>query len=316
MLEAGAVLLMLEERAESPVSEEAPEAGDPSEIRTDLAATKARLARTLDAARPEAVAKRHAAGKRTARENVDDLLDTGSFNEYGALVVAGQRKKSSAEELIDRSPADGLVLGTGTVNAALFDDARCAVMAYDYTVMGGSQGFMNHKKTDRLLAVVKQLQIPLVCFAEGGGGRSSDTDFPLVSALDLHTFHAFAQLVGQVPTIGIAEGNCFAGNAALFGMCDITIATETASIGMAGPVMVEGGGLGSYRPEEIGPVSVQAPNGVVDVVVKDEAEAAAVAKQYLSPTSREPSPNGMPQINAHCATQSQRIESRCTRYVG
>jgi len=260
------------------------EAADLDFIRADLAEVAARHELTLDAARPQAVARRHAAGKRTARENVANLLDAGSFNEYGAMAVAAQRQKHPVEKLIEISPADGLIAGTGHVNGEQFgpDAARCAVLAYDYTVMAGTQGFMNHKKSDRILALAKQLRLPLVLFAEGGGGRPSDTDYPAVAGLDLHTFAALAELSGLVPSVAIAAGNCFAGNAALFGLCDLTVATRDASIGMAGPAMIEGGGLGRFRPEEVGPASVQSPNGVVDVLVADDVEAVSVTRKYLS----------------------------------
>ncbi|HYZ34542.1 MAG TPA: carboxyl transferase domain-containing protein, partial [Crenalkalicoccus sp.] len=262
------------------------EAWDPDRIRPDLAEVVARKAETLDAARPEAVAKRHRQGGRTARENLDDLLDPGSFVEYGALAVAGQRSRRSMEELRRISPADGVIAGIGTVNAALFGEARAGVMvaAYDYTVLAGTQGTMGHKKQDRIFKLTAQLQRPLVLFAEGGGGRPGETDKAnLTSAsLDIPTFHAFAVLSGLVPLVGVVHGRCFAGNAALLGCCDVIIADETACIGMGGPAMIEGGGLGVYRAEEVGPVSVQAPNGVIDILVRDEAEAVAAAKQYLS----------------------------------
>ncbi len=257
---------------------------DLDHIRNDLASLFDRQLRTLDSHRPDAVTKRHKEGKRTARENVEDLLDEGSFNEYGQLAVAAQRQRHDVEKLVDISPADGKVTGTGTVNADLFgsDAARCAVMCYDYTVMAGSQGLMNHKKTDRILEVAKKSRMPLVLFAEGAGGRPSDTDIPGVAFLNLHTFSALGELSGLVPTVAIAAGNCFAGNAALFGVCDVTIATKQASIGMAGPAMIEGGGLGTFTPDQVGPVSMQSPNGVIDILVEDEAEAVEVTKKYLS----------------------------------
>jgi acetyl/propionyl-CoA carboxylase alpha subunit len=253
-------------------------------IRPDLADMQERHARISDERRPQATAKRHAKGKRTARENIADLLDDGSFNEYGALAVAAQRKTQSLDTLIDISPADGLITGTGSINGDLFsnDASRCAALAYDYTVMAGTQGIVNHHKTDRLLSLAKQWRLPLVLFAEGGGGRPSDSDFCGVGGLDLNTFAAMAELSGLVPTVGIAAGRCFAGNAALFGVCDVTIATLDATLGMAGPVMIEGAGLGSFNASEVGPVSVQAPNGVIDIVVENEADAVATAKQYLS----------------------------------
>ncbi|MGI9293717.1 MAG: acyl-CoA carboxylase subunit beta, partial [Pseudomonadales bacterium] len=100
--------------------------------------------------------------------------------------------------------------------------------------------------------------------------------------LDCLAFYYFAKLSGLVPLVGVVSGRCFAGNAALLGCCDVIIATANANIGMGGPAMVEGGGLGVFAPEQIGPMDVQVPNGVVDIAVQDEAEAVRVSKQYLS----------------------------------
>lgn len=259
------------------------QAVDLAHIRADLAEVLERHARLTDARRPEAVAKRRKTNQRTVRENLADLLDEDSFIEYGAMALAAQRRRRSPEELLELSPADGLVAGIGTVNAASFGSevARCMAIAYDYTVFAGTQGVMNHKKTDRMLALAEQWRLPVVLFAEGGGGRPGDTDFVGVAGLDCHTFVAMAKLSGLVPTVGVVSGRCFAGNAALLGCCDVIIATRNASIGMAGPAMIEGGGLGSFKPEQVGPTSVQGPNGVIDVLVEDEAEAVTVAKQYL-----------------------------------
>jgi acetyl/propionyl-CoA carboxylase alpha subunit len=256
---------------------------DPDELRADLREVIDRHAPGLDKSRPEAVAKRRAAGQRTARENVSDLCDEDSVLEYGALAIAAQRARRALDDLLEKTPADGLVAGVGSVNGAVFgDDARCVVLAYDYTVLAGTQGHINHKKTDRMIDLAERRGLPLVLFGEGGGGRPGDTDLSVASWLDVPTFAKFGRLSGRVPTIAIVSGRCFAGNAALVGTCDVIIATRNASIGMGGPAMIEGGGLGSYGPDEVGPVSVQVPNGVIDVLVADEEEAVAVAKQYLS----------------------------------
>ncbi|TDD72501.1 carbamoyl-phosphate synthase large subunit [Actinomadura darangshiensis] len=246
-------------------------------IRADLAETLRRHETGLDAARPEAVAKRHARGHRTARENIDDLCDPGTFAEYGALAIAAQRQRRTLDDLIERTPADGMVCGIGDVNGA-----QAVVMSYDYMVLAGTQGHQNHRKTDRMLDIAHRRRLPLVLFAEGGGGRPGDTDTSSVSGLDVTTFHAMGRLSGVVPSIGIANGRCFAGNAALLGCCDVIIATRGANIGMGGPAMIEGGGLGVFAPEEIGPIGDQEPNGVVDIVVEDEAEAVHAARRYLS----------------------------------
>lgn len=249
--------------------------------RADLDRLLERRDRRMDEARPEAVAKRHGRGQRTARENIADLVDEDSFVEYGGLAVAAQRARRSEEDLIASTPADGIVTGIGRVSSAPTDDARCVVLAYDYTVLAGTQGYLNHKKTDRVLEVAERQRLPVVLFAEGGGGRPGDTDTTVASGLDVPTFATMGRLSGLVPTIGIAAGRCFAGNAALLGCCDVIIATRDSTIGMGGPAMIEGGGLGVFAPEEVGPIDVQGGNGVVDVVVEDEAEAVAVARQYL-----------------------------------
>jgi acetyl-CoA carboxylase carboxyltransferase component len=257
---------------------------DVDAVRADLGEVQQRHAVTLDGARPDAVARRRKTGQRTARENITDLCDPGTFVEYGALVIAAQRQRRTLEDLIAHTPADGLIAGIGRVNGQLFDDqrAQCAVMSYDYTVLAGTQGFLNHRKKDRMFELVERLRIPLVFFTEGGGGRPGDTDAPGVAGLDCMAFHLFGRLSGLVPLVGINSGRCFAGNAALLGCCDVVIATANSNIGMGGPAMIEGGGLGVFRPEELGPMSVQVPSGVVDVAVTDEAEAVQVAKQYLS----------------------------------
>lgn len=284
---SGDVLLHLESLAVIPTVDAGP-AGPPMrashEPRPDLQAMLTRDTLTRDAARPEAVARRHALGLRTARENIADLCDDGSFIEYGALAVAAQRTRRSAEDLVANTPADGMVTGIGSVNATQVGpgQARTVVLAYDATVLAGTQGMRNHQKTDRLLDIALAQKLPVVLFAEGGGGRPGDTDMPIVAGLHVTTFAAFARLSGEVPVLGVVSGRCFAGNAALLGCSDVIIATRGSNIGMGGPAMVEGGGLGIYRPEEIGPSDVQHANGVIDVLVDNEAQAVAAARHCLS----------------------------------
>ncbi len=246
--------------------------GDPSR----LAALRERKQKLTDDARPAAAQKRHSRGMRTVRENIAELFDHGTFVEYGGFAVAAQRRRRETQDLIDNTPADGLVTGIGLV-----DGRRCAMLAYDYTVLAGTQGFVNHRKTDRILEVIERERLPVVLYAEGGGGRPGDVDAPGVAGLDVMSFASFARLSGLVPTVGIVAGYCFAGNAALLGCCDVIIAAENTNIGMAGPAMIEGGGLGVVSPRDIGPASVQRANGVIDIVVADESQATRVAKRYL-----------------------------------
>jgi acetyl/propionyl-CoA carboxylase alpha subunit/acetyl-CoA carboxylase carboxyltransferase component len=257
---------------------------DLDHIRADLAELIERHAITLDENRPASVERRRKTNQRTARENITHLVDDGSFVEYGSLAIAAQRRRRSVDDLIRNTPADGLISGVATVNADRFgaDAARCMVISYDYTVLAGTQGHMNHKKIDRMLSLTEQWRLPLVFYAEGGGGRPGDTDRLGMTGLDGPSFVQFARLSGLVPVIGVVSGYCFAGNAAMLGCCDVIIATKNASIGMGGPAMIEGGGLGVYHPAEVGPVSFQSPNGVIDILVEDEAEATSAAQKYLS----------------------------------
>ncbi|WP_433026815.1 carboxyl transferase domain-containing protein [Actinomycetospora sp. CA-053990] len=252
-------------------------ATDPDHVRADLAESLGRHETGLDAARPAPTRRRHEAGRRTARENVDALLDPDSFVEYGALTIAAQRARRSVEDLVARTPADGLITGTGTVGGL-----PVAVMSYDYTVLAGTQGVHNHAKTDRLFTLAARERLPVVIFAEGGGGRPGDTDTSAVAQLDVPTFRLLAELRGVVPTVAVVSGYCFAGNAALAGSCEVIIATEGSSLGMGGPAMIEGGGLGTVAPGDVGPMDVQWANGVVDVLVPDDPAAIAAARRYLS----------------------------------
>ena len=286
-VQAGDVLLLIDEDAAAvaPLTDDegAPD-GVLAHVRPELAELRTRVDVTLDEGRPAATERRHAGGRRTARENIEDLCDPDSFEEYGGLVIAAQRARRSTEDLVANTPADGLVAGIGRVNGDLFDNerSRCAVLSYDYSVLAGTQGQMNHRKKDRLFELVERLRLPVVLFAEGGGGRPGDTDMAVVTGLDTEAFALFGGLSGKVPLVGVVSGRCFAGNAALLGCCHVIIATPDANIGMGGPAMIEGGGLGVYRPEEIGPVSVQVPNGVIDVLCADEREAVEVARRYLA----------------------------------
>ncbi len=257
---------------------------DLDHVRPDLAESIERHWFGQDEARPEWVARRHAAGGRTVRENLADLLDPGTLIEYGAITVAAQPDRLSKEELIRKTPADGMPMGIGTVNGGLFGDerSRCAVLAYDYGVMAGTQGYHGHMKMERMFEVIERLRLPTVFFTEGGGGRSNDTRGFRITGLDNRVFSRFARLSGLVPLIGINHGRCFAGNTVLLSCCDVIIATRNSSIGIGGPAMIEGGGLGVFTPEEVGPPEIQYPNGVIDILVEDEAEGVAVAKRYLS----------------------------------
>ena len=281
VVSAGAPVAWLVPADDATAGDAAAVAADPDQLRPELAESLERHRVGQDDARPDAVARRRAAGRRTARELVTALCDEGTFVEYGALAIAAQRRRRTVEELVARTPADGLLAGTGRV-----DGTPCAVLAYDYTVLAGTQGLSNHRKADRLLALAEQRGLPVVLFAEGGGGRPGDTDAAGISLLDVPTFTTMARLAGRVPTVAVVAGYCFAGNAALVGVCDVVVATEESSLGMGGPAMIEAGGLGVVDPGDVGPTALQAANGVVDVVVADDDAAVGAARRLLGLLTR------------------------------
>ncbi|HEY2485508.1 MAG TPA: carboxyl transferase domain-containing protein [Candidatus Binataceae bacterium] len=277
--------LALIEEAEVQVSAAAEQKQiDLDHIRADLSEVHERHLLGMDESRPDAVARRRKTDQRTARENVTDLCDSGTFVEYGPIVIAAQRRRRTVEDLVKNTPADGMLAGIGRINGDLFEDSRaqCIVMSYDYTVLAGTQGQQNHRKKDRMFEIAMKSRLPVVFFTEGGGGRPGDTDGVGVAGLDCMAFAYWGKLSGLVPMVGINSGRCFAGNAAILGCCDVVIATRNSNIGMGGPAMIEGGGLGIFRPEEVGPVEVQVRNGVIDLPVENEREAVQVARKYLS----------------------------------
>ncbi|MGD2061023.1 MAG: carboxyl transferase domain-containing protein [Acidimicrobiia bacterium] len=231
-----------------------------------------------DAARPGAVAARHDRGRRTVRENLADLCT--DFVEYGPLAVAAQSSRRDIEDLIRNTPADGMVGGVARIDTGTGGDDRAIVISYDYTVLAGTQGARNHHKKDRLFRLAVDSALPVVLFAEGGGGRPGDVDWNGISLLDIRAFRLFSEIPG--PTVGVNTGYCFAGNAALLGQCDVIVSTPGSNLGMGGPAMIEGGGLGRFRPEEVGPTDVQFANGVIDVLVADDAEAVAAVCRLLA----------------------------------
>ena len=285
-IQAGQILFELECGAAVRASTETAVQAGPIEPASGnlLEDLQAQLAYSSDAVRPDAVQRRHKKGYRSARENLADLCDQNSFVEYGQLAVAAQRDRKDAESLKLETPADGVITGLATINSAKFgvQASQVAVIVNDYSVLAGSQGYFHHKKIDRILDQAGKVGLPVVMYTEGGGGRPGDTDVKTqIAGLDVPTFGRWASLSGQVPLIAVNNGYCFAGNAALFGCADIRIATKTSWIGMAGPAMIEGGGLGSFAPTEIGPIDIQTENGVVDLVAENESHATQLAQQCL-----------------------------------
>ena len=318
-LSHGQALLLLRPEAGAEQAVDKIEEQDVSAIRPDLKALQERLAITLDKARPEAVDKLHRRGQRTARENITDLCDPDTFIEYGQLVYAAQRSRTDPTQLQQDTPADGIVAGFASVNGHQFTDPhnRAAILSYDAMVMAGTQGTHGHKKTDRILEVAAELALPLVFFSGGGGGRPGDDDVMNVvsSALDIKTFYTLAKMQGKGPKIAVNSGYCFAGNAVVFGSCDLKIATHNSWIGLGGPAMIEGGGLGACGPKDIGPASEQAKTGLIDILVENDAKPSQPPSIYCLSFKAKPT-TGMPQTSACCAILFPKTPSGFMRCAG
>ena len=119
-------------------------------------------------------------GEGPARWTIADLCEEGSLTKCGALAVAARRSRRSEDDLMRNTPADGMVTGIGSINSLIHgpEASRTVVMAYDATVLAGTQGMRNHAKTDRMLGIALDQKLPVVLFAEGGGGRPGGTHMP------------------------------------------------------------------------------------------------------------------------------------------
>ncbi|GBG25616.1 Pyruvate carboxylase [Hondaea fermentalgiana] len=260
-----------------------------SYTRADLEALWERERYLEDDFRKDKIAqRRHKIGRRSARENLEDIVDAGTYVELGRLAIAHQADRRTVDDLVRTTQGDGFVCGIGSVNGALFSDTRdfrteCSVCSYDYLVLAGTQGTRGHLKKDRIFELTVKWNLPMIILTEGGGGRPSDFADPGSSTAGLN-IPAFRLLPNCANIkIGVASGYNFAGNTALLGMCDIIIATKDANIAMGGPVMVEYAGQSKkVAPTELGPAPDQFAHGVVHLMAEDEAEATRMAKQCLS----------------------------------
>ena len=210
------------------------------------------------------------------------------------------------EELIERTPADGLIAGTARINGEHFGErAACAVLSYDYTVLAGTQGALGHRKKDRLFELIERMRLPTVFFAEGGGGRPGDTDYAVVSALETRAFALWARLSGVVPRIAVVSGRCFAGNAVIAGCSDLIVATEDSSLGMGGPAMIEGGGLGDGRRPTTSARSTSRRATASSTCASPTRPRRSRRRSACSPTSRAaPRDRAASPTRRRCATWS------------
>lgn len=216
----------------------------------------------------EKLERRRAEGKLNARERAAALFDEGTFTEIGVFT-------GTLSEATDApAPADGLVAGFGKING------RPALAGIeDFTVLGGSIGDASADKRYRLTQLAAQERVPLIFMLEGSGHRLTNKH----AGRSPNDLQGLAELSGLVPMVSLIMGPS-AGHSALAGpLSDFTIMTEAASMFAAGPPIVKGA-IGEVVTKEAlgGPQVHVAASGVAHNLVKDDAEAIALARRYLS----------------------------------
>jgi acetyl-CoA carboxylase carboxyltransferase component len=228
----------------------------------------------LDSARPEATERQHAAGKLTARERLNLLLDPGSAVELGSLVAPDIPDVDPSV-----APADGLIAMMGMI-----DGRPVSAFACDFTVMGGSLGDAGMQKIQAMCDLSLRRGIPLVMLVDGGGHRVHEIDSrPYAFGGDTGPFWRQAQLSGWAPQVAAVMGPAFAGAALFTSFADFVPMVEgTASIGIAGRQLVKAATREELTTEELGGSAVQLRNGNADLGVPDDAACIGAVREFLS----------------------------------
>lgn len=222
----------------------------------------------LDAARPEAVAKQHGRGKRTARERIALLVDDDSFVEFGALA------RPEGESLY----ADAVVAGLAEI-----DGRPVAILATDYTVAGGSNGELGNEKQRRMWEIAASRGIPVVMLFDGGGHRISEGLDARLFAGGFDIQEVQARLSGWVPMVAAFLGPGYGQPTLAASLCDYVVAVRgIATVGMAPPALVR-----AATGEDVADLGIDTPDsqaafGAIDLAVDSEEEALDALCDYLA----------------------------------
>src|SRR5437868_10838179 len=225
---------------------------------------------------PERIERQRSLGKNPVRERVDELLDRGTFVEYGLL--ADHMDPGLAVSGYDHLAADGMVAGIGEI-----EGRRVGVMAYDFTVMGGSMGAVGERKTARMRELALRWRIPLVWLLDSAGARiqqSAGSTFAGAGAL----FREQVTLSGVVPQVAAMLGHCAAGTAYIPALADfVPMVKGTSSMALGGRHLVKAATGEDVTEEEMGGSAVHTKvSGVADLEVADDHECLATVRRYLS----------------------------------
>src|SRR5438034_7589349 len=223
----------------------------------------------------EKVAKQHEAGKLTARERIDLLIDEGTFVELG---MHGRPHFSQRAMEGKEAPADGVVTGYGKLDGRLV-----AVAAYDFTVMAGSMGMTGEIKVGRLRELALTKRIPFIWLLDSAGARIQEA----VGSLFAGSGHLFREEVvnsGVIPQVAALMGPCAAGTAYIPGLADfVPMVKGQGSMALAGPHLVRAAIGEDVTQEELGGSKIHTRiSGVGDLEVDSDEDCIAAIKEYLS----------------------------------
>src|ERR671922_548526 len=235
------------------------------------------------------IALQHERGKLTARERIDLLVDPGTFVELG---IHGRPHFSQRAMEGKEAPADGVITGWGEV-----DGRRCAVVAYDFTVMAGSMGMTGEIKVARMREMALQKRMPFIWLLDSAGARIQEAVGSLFAGSG-HLFREEVIMSGVVPLVAGMLGPCAAGTAYIPGLADfVPMVSGQGSMALAGPHLVKAVTGEDISMEELGGAKIHCrKSGVGDLEVADDRECIEAIKKYLSyfPTNCEEQPPTRP----------------------
>ncbi|WDP89535.1 MAG: carboxyl transferase [Desulfobacter sp.] len=243
------------------------------EMLNELETKKANALKMGGAAKVE---KQHAKGRLTARERLASLLDEDSFLEFGLLAT------SDYPGMAERSPADGLICGYGTI-----DGRKVGVVANDFTVLASTNARINLKKMLQFKSQIKKNKIPLIWLGEAGGARMPDCqgakNICTLGGGGTHTLFAEYTHFREMPFVMAAMGECYGVPDFEAMLADCVIQVKGSVLSISGPRAL-GKAIGqTYSGEEMGGWQIHdSVTGIADRVARDEPHCFDLIREFLS----------------------------------
>ncbi len=216
--------------------------------------------------------RQHAAGKRTARERIDDLLDTGTFLEIGKFVTDGDIVRDDSV-----IPGDGVVTGQGRIDGRLV-----YVFAQDFTVFGGSLSAAHARKICKVMDLALRNGAPIFGLNDSGGARIQEGVASLGGYADIFLRNTLAS--GVIPQISAILGPCAGGAVYSPAITDFIAMVEgTSYMFVTGPDVIKTVTHEEVTKEDLGGAATHnAKSGVAHFAVPDEAAMTALLRELLS----------------------------------